>query len=171
MTEIQEGRLTFIFQDGAEGAKYDDWAFYRNQFKDYCSRDNKAVDLICLADKQAWLIEVKDYRYHSRSKAIDLADEIATKVRDTLAGLVAARFQAHDPLENAIARKVLRVQRVRVVCHLEQPAKGSKLRPRAFEPDKLYDKLRRLLKAIDPHPAIVDHTSVSGQYPWQVLAN
>ena len=32
-------------------------------------------------------MEVKDYRANRRTKAIDLADEIALKVRDTLAGL------------------------------------------------------------------------------------
>ena len=33
MTEIEEGDLTFSFPDHCKAGKYDDWAFYRNQFQ------------------------------------------------------------------------------------------------------------------------------------------
>ena len=96
-TSIAEGALTFTFAADAEASKYDDWSFYRNQFQQGCFTDNKAVDLLCELNRSAWLIEVKDYRAHARTKAVDLADEVAIKVRDTLAGLVAARVGANDP--------------------------------------------------------------------------
>ena len=91
MTVIREGTLDFHFEATATASQYDAWAFYRRQFQNHCSLDNKAVDLVCRAGTVAWLIEVKGYRQHPRSKVIDLADEVAIKVRDTLAGLLAAQ--------------------------------------------------------------------------------
>lgn len=165
---IAEGALTFTFAPGAEASKYDDWSFYRNQFQQGCFKDNKAVDLLCELNRSAWLIEVKDYRVHPRTKAVDLADEVAIKVRDTLAGLVAASVGANDPVERAFARRMVRAQRMRVVCHIEQPAKVSRLRPRVIEPDKLKLKLRTLLKAIDAHPIVMDRSSTAANVPWVV---
>ena len=101
MTEIEEGDLTFSFPDHCEAGKYDDWAFYRNQFQAVAG-GSKAVDILCLcladrlADRVAWLVEIKDYRRHRRTKSIDLWDEVATKVRDTLSGLAAASANAND---------------------------------------------------------------------------
>lgn len=167
-TSIAEGALTFTFAADAEASKYDDWSFYRNQFQQGCFTDNKAVDLLCELNRSAWLIEVKDYRAHARTKAVDLADEVAIKVRDTLAGLVAASVGANDPVERAFARRMVRAQRMRVVCHIEQPAKASRLRPRVIEPDKLKLKLRTLLKAIDAHPIVMDRSSTAATLPWVV---
>ena len=167
-TTIAEGALTFTFAADAEASKYDDWSFYRNQFQQGCFTDNKAVDLLCELNRSAWLIEVKDYRAHARTKAVDLADEVAIKVRDTLAGLVAASVGANDPVERAYARRMVRAQRMRVVCHIEQPAKASRLRPRVIEPDKLKLKLRTLLKAIDAHPIVMDRSGTAATLPWVV---
>ncbi len=169
MTVLKEKALTFTFDPSAQATKYDEWSFYRHQFKDRCSRDNKAVDLMCHRGQTAWVIEVKDYRQHPRTKAIELADEIALKVRDSLAGLVAAQVQANAADERRFARGMLGAGRIRVVCHIEQPAQSTRLRPRAIEPDKLWDRLRRLVKAIDPHPLVVDRSSVPAHLPWTVV--
>lgn len=165
---ITEGAITFTFAAGAQACKYDTWAFYRNQFQKGCFRDNKAVDLLCELNHSAWLIEVKDYRVHPRTKAVDLADEVAIKIRDTLAGLVAASVRANDADERAFARRMLRTKRMRVVCHIEQPARASRLRPRVIEPDKLKLKLRTLLSAIDAHPIVIDRNSAADALPWVV---
>lgn len=167
-TSIPEGALTFTFAAGTEACKYDAWSFYRNQFQQGCFTDNKAVDLLCELHHSAWLIEVKDYRAHPRTKAVDLADEVAIKVRDTLAGLVAASVGANDPDERAFARRMMRAQQMRVVCHIEQPAKASRLRPRVIEPDKLKLKLRTRLKAIDAHPIVMNQSSTIATLPWAV---
>lgn len=166
--ELMEGRLKFVFDSMAIVSKYDDWAFYRNQFQNRCYRGNKAVDFVCRTADTMWLIEVKDYRMHERTKCIDLADEIAMKVRDTLAGLVAAQMQANDHNEHQSARKMLKAKSIHVVCHIEQPPKHSRLRPRAIEPDKLKQKLRTLIKAIDPHPVVMDRNLFPASIPWQV---
>ena len=47
----------------------------------------KAVDFVVVASgsrKVLWLVEVKDYRRHTRTKAIDLPREVALTIRDSL---------------------------------------------------------------------------------------
>ena len=85
MTTITEGALTFSFPDGCHAGKCDGWSHYRNQFQAVAG-SSKAVDILCIAGDTSWLIEIKDYRQYPRTKAIDIADELAMKVRDTLAG-------------------------------------------------------------------------------------
>ena len=102
-TTLTEGSLTFDFADVDSATKYDDWSFYRNQFNSAFG-GTKAVDLILVKNDKTVLIEVKDYRQHRRTKTIELGDEVAQKVRDTLAGLVAAKCNANDANERRFAR-------------------------------------------------------------------
>jgi len=166
---LTEGALAFTFVPEAIADHYDRWSFYRNQFQNGCAQGNKAVDLVCRFRQETWLIEVKDYRHHARTKVIDLADEIAAKVRDTLAGLVAARCNANEAKERDLARQLLSAKRIRVVLHLEQPVINSRLYPRGIiEPDKLTQKLRSKLKALDPHPRIASTRNPALGVPWSV---
>jgi len=102
MRQFDEGRLRFGFH-GADVGKYDEWRFYQNRFKGSCN-GNKAVDFVYVEADRTWLIKVKDYRRHRRTKPGDLADEVAIKVRDTLAGLAAAKSNANDKMERRLAR-------------------------------------------------------------------
>ena len=164
---IQEGLLTFTFPQGVPASQYDGWSHYRNQFNKAFG-GTKAVDVVCAAADTAWLIEIKDYRHHTRTKAIDLADEVALKVRDTLAGLVSAKLHANDADEKALATALLSKPRMRVVLHLEIPAKTSRLRTQAIEPDKVLLKLRALVKSIDPHPRVVGQNTLTAEMIWTV---
>ena len=56
------------------------------------------------------------------------------KVRDTLAGLVAAQVNANEQIERDFAKEALKKKRIRVVLHLEQPIHTSRLFPRAINP-------------------------------------
>jgi hypothetical protein len=160
-TVLREGRLELRFPPRWKATKYDDWPFYQNRFKDACC-GNKAVDVVVLdPDGTLWLVEVKDYRHHSRTKDILLWDEIALKVRDTLAGLVAAMIAGDHP-DQAQARQALRAGKLRVVLHLEQPLKHSRLFPRIFDPEKIRQKLRQLIKPIDAHPIVVELHNMHG---------
>jgi len=164
-----EGALTFTFPTDA--SKYDEWSHYRNQFI-RIGQGVKAVDLVFLGKADTptcWLIEVKDYRLHTRTKPVDLADEVAVKIRDTLAGLLSAKWQASDHDERNYAGKLVGAARVRVVLHLEQPTKTSRLRPRAIEPDKVAQKLKSLVKSIDPHPLVLDTKTTAGKAGWIVV--
>ena len=167
MTEIEEGDLKFSFPDHCEAGKYDEWSFYRNQFQSVAG-GSKAVDILCLSDDAAWLIEIKDYRQHPRQKLIDIGDDVASKVRDTLAGLAAASANANSPDERGLARRALRRRRWRVALHLEQPNAGSRLRPRPFSVPDVWSKLRKKVKAVDAHPVILDRETRRPGVPWTV---
>ena len=167
MLAITEGRLTFTFPDGADASQYDDWAFYRSQLSGAFG-GTKAVDLIYVDDKQTWLIEIKDYRAHRRAKAGDLVDEVAFKVRDTLAGLAAGKCNANDADEKRLAGLALKRKRLRIVLHLEQPSQPSRLFPNRVELSKLEMKLKQKVRAIDAHPKVVDQHSLRADMNWQV---
>ena len=127
MTSITEGKLCFHFRDDWCATKYDDWNFYQHKFKDYFG-GTRGVDIVAFDPNQClWLIEIKDYREHKREKDEDLAIEVARKVRDTMSGLAVAQRLATTESEQRFAQKVLKYRQIRVVLHLEQPLKHSKL--------------------------------------------
>ncbi|TAK62540.1 hypothetical protein [Methylobacter sp.] len=159
--------LNFDFPDNWQVSKYDDWSFYRNQFSRMWN-GIKSLDLLAIdLDKTAWLIEVKDYRVNSRTKPSDLSEEVAHKVFDTLAAIIPAKIHATNPDEKQLAHAVSASRKLRVVLHLEQPAKHSKLFPRAINPADVQQKIRQLLKAVDAHSLVVDMVSMRG-LDWNV---
>jgi hypothetical protein len=173
MKTISEGDLVFHFPENWEASKYDDWAYYRKQFQK--TADSKAVDILAFdprARGTLWMIEIKDYRQHPRTKNISLWDEVTQKVRDTLAGLLAASIRAcHDEIR--FAKQCCRAQNVRVVLHLEQPVKTSKLFPRTFNPADLQLKLKSLIKAVDAHPKVVNRLNMldTHRFGWRVKSS
>ena len=167
MQIICEGNLQFEFPDNVLVSKYDEWSFYRNQFNSAFG-GTKAVDLIVLDDQITWLVEIKDYRMHPRTKPSDLSDEIALKIRDTLAGLVAAKINANDDIEQNFANKALSKKRIHLVLHLEQPKKTSRLRPKIIKPIIIRKRLKQLLRSIDPHPFVVDKNNLHEAMTWHV---
>lgn len=173
VTEDVDG-LQFEFPAGWLTAKCDDWAFYRNQFQ-RLKNGVKAVDLLAISPRTTgeryeptlWLIEVKDYRHHRRIKPISLDEEMAEKVLGTLALLLPAKLSATVAEEKKMAGKALNVKRLRVVLHIEQPStvlafSGSQ----AINLANVQMELRKRVKAIDPHPEVVDSTSE--RVPWVV---
>jgi hypothetical protein len=110
---------------------------------------------------------VKDYRVHPRTKPSEVSDEVSQKVLDTLAALLPAKVNANDADEQATAGTLLTAKKLRVVLHLEQPKKHSKLFPRAIDPANVQQKLRGLLKPIDAHP-IVSEMIAMRSLPWAV---
>lgn len=96
MPTILESELTFQFPDEWQVTKFDQWSFCRKQFQYVCG-GSKSLDILAIGPHRSlWLIEIKDYRRHRRTKAIDIADEVAFKVRDTLAALLPARLTSGD---------------------------------------------------------------------------
>jgi hypothetical protein len=167
MPPIVVDGLTFTFPNGWHVSKYDNWSFYRNRFGRFLL-GAKAVDLLAIApDGTAFLIEAKDYRMHRRAKSIRLADEVVKKVLDTLAAMLPSRINGDDPPEIDFSGRMLMANRLRVVLHLEQPAKNSKLFPRAIDPADIQMKLRQQLKPIDAHPQVVEMARMAA-LPWDV---
>ena len=169
MPSLTEDKLRFDFPGGWEATQYDNWAFYRNQFQDSCY-GNKAVDFLAYQPHEdpLWLIEVKDYRMHRRTKPIPIWEEMALKARDTLAGIVATHANGSDP-ERSWAGRSLRKPKLRFILHLEQPAKHSALFPRALEPAKIQEKIRQLIKQIDPHARVTELNNMN-HVPWAVAS-
>ena len=168
MTEIEEGSLKFSFPDHCEATKYDAWEFYRQRFQSVAG-GSKAVDILCLAQDVSWLIEIKDYRWYQRTNPVDLGDEVAIKVRDTLAGLAAASANASDEAERTLAERALSKQRWRIALHLEQQSMGTtRLRPQAISITDVLKKLRPRLKAIDVEPMILSLQTPGFGVPWTV---
>lgn len=183
-------RLKFEFPNNWEAEKVDDWSFSRKQFQTLgqgvrlacggCKKQlrcaecdaqfvtgNKVVDIVALRGSVAWLIEVKDYRRNPREKSIQLSDEVAIKVRDSLALLVAAAANANDAGQKTFARRAVGCESLRVILHLEQIDKPSKLFPRDFRPRDVEGKIRRLVKCIDPHAVVAD-TNDMRRLEWSV---
>ena len=184
--DLHEGRLKFSFPGAwaPDPSMPDEWAYYRKQFSRYfdqatttckkcsaaivcpeCDSKNpagvKAVDIAAIDPaKTVWLIEVKDYRFDARTKAIDLADEIAIKVRDSLAMFLAAAMNANDTNEKAMARAIVRASRICVVAHIEQTVQPSRLRRRSIDLNSVRDKLRRLLHFLDAHVLVVESSEL-----------
>lgn len=169
MQRLNEAKLACDFPDAWSVTKYDDWAFYRKQFRDSC-RGNKGMDFLGFdpAEMTLWMIELKDYRQFRRTKddKISLWDEVAIKARDTLAGLFAAKVEAGCD-DHAFARRSLTATKLRVVLHFEQPVSHSKLFRRAYDPADVQQKLKQLVKPIDSHPSVVEigRMPVPGPHP------
>jgi hypothetical protein len=169
MTELEEGNLVFNFPSNVdEVTKYDEWSFYRNQFSKLAD-GTKAIDFIFLEQDVCWLIEVKDYRVNRRTKLIDLADEISIKVKDTIAGLFIAKINANDLFEKNFAQRCNQKIRIRVVLHLEQPTKPSKLFPVIVNEADIKSKLKSKVKSVDPHPIVMNKKSSVASVSWTVL--
>ena len=157
MPDLVEGGIVLRFATDCRVAKYDEWAYFRRQFQSVAG-GCKGVDAIAIdGHGRLWLIEVKDYRLHPRTKGGELAMEVAVKVRDSLAGLAGARLRANVATEQDLAAAALGAKDVRVLLLLAQPTAISGLRPHVVDAAALTQKLRQLLRAVDPH-ARVDHS-------------
>jgi hypothetical protein len=77
-------------------------------------------------------------------------------------------MNANESDEKSFAKKILQSKSIKVVLHLEQPEKHSKLFPRAIDPAAVKQSLKRQLKAIDAHPSVVDKNNLSANMDWTV---
>lgn len=155
--------LTFEFPENWIAEKYDEWDFYKKTYKN-AFFGQKGVDIIARdADRTLWFIEAKDYRLHKRTKTIELAEEVALKVRDTLSGLTAAAVMAESK-ERKKANNFFSCRRMRIVLQIMQPAVHSKLFPQVIDPSKVQQKLKSIVKSIDAHPKVTDKK----QYFWTI---
>ena len=114
--------------------------------------------------------ELKDYRRFRRTKddKISLWEEVAIKARDTLAGLFAAKVETGHR-DHAFAQQSLTTAKIRIVLHLEQPATHSKLYPRAYDPARVQQMIKQLVKPIDAHPRVVELGNMN-HVPWSAAS-
>ena len=164
---FKEGRIKFNFHDTWKVCRPEKSAFYTKHFQKFCG-GCKEIDFLLLEPESQtlWLLEVKDYTTGARRKSLDLLDEIALKARDTLALLLAGA--AKDPATNrSIGEFMINVgspKKIRVILHLEQPNKPSKLFPGAKVQVDFTQKLKQKVGCLDSHPLVV--STVSRCVPW-----
>lgn len=170
MTKVfKEGALTFTFDSICDVEKYDEWSFYRKTFQN-AAGGSKGVDFVCVGEGISWLIEATDYSEHpdEMPKPSELGDEVAKKVRDTLAGLAVAATRAEGANEKEIARRALDPsRRWRVALHLEQPDRRSRLRPTAIDPADVVQKLRTKLAFVDRYASVVNTRQPCSDMKWK----
>lgn len=155
--------LMFTFPDHWEASKYDEWSFYRNQFSKVRT-GIKAVDVIAIdPNKVGFMIEVKDYRHPDTEKPSQLPAAIADKVLHTLSAMLPAKMHATHPDEKRIAANLLKCDDLRVIAHIELPPRHRGV----VDPADLRQKLRELLRAIDPHVKVVSTANMQG-LAWTV---
>jgi hypothetical protein len=167
MPRVVEGSITFDLPVGFVVQKLDDTTFYRKHFQSF-AQGSKAVDFLVFDPKtpELWLLEVKDYRAQGRIKTIDLFDEIAQKVLSSLACLLALRANANVLDERNFAQLALKQTRIKVVLHLEQPIKPSKLFPQVVDPANIRVKLRQKVRSIDSK-AEFSSIAFTRNVPWE----
>jgi hypothetical protein len=144
-----EGRLRFTFQRPAwEAVKWDEDPAYVRGLQEH---DGKAVDIVATLDRRSLhLFEVKDPRgdvvpYRDRVPDETLAQIVADKVRDTIAGLVYARDR-HPGDHLSLHLQTLfvgRTERIMVILWLETPDLDP---PRAATLAGLIERKLRWLK-------------------------
>lgn len=167
MQTINVQRLQFIFDASWRVTKYDDWAFYKNQFMKM-QNGIKAMDLIAIDGSTTWLIEVKDYRLaETPPSTSDLVEKVVKKAFNTLAAMLPAQVHASDPNERQFAQQVNKATQLRVVLHIELPQIDSTLFHSAIVRANVQQKLRQKIKPIDPHPQVVASSAMNG-LDWQV---
>jgi len=151
-TSWAEGKLSFDFEPTWHAVKWDDNPAYRDGLGRVTGC--KAVDFCGLRDGALYLIEVKDFRGHrieNKERLVEessdsLADEVAHKVCDTVAGLVGAhRTRPGDetiwkPFGEALAD--LKIE-IRVVLWLEEDGRRGPGRGMSLA-DRIKQKLRWL---------------------------
>ena len=176
MPTLQVDTLTFVFDSSVSAGVYDLWQHYAIVWRAR-SANQKAVDVVAVdgtpPQSIAWLIEAKDFRVITRppkpSNVAGLAQLVADKVNDTIAGLAHAQSNAAVPVERQLATDALASSATRIVLHLEpHTGRHTALFPAGFAASVL-QKLRMLVSAIDPNPLVlnISHTPKAG-VPWTV---
>lgn len=154
----------FTFPTGWVVSKFDEWAYYTNQFQSQ-SPGYKAVDLVAVSpERHLYLIEVKDYLVPGTLKPSELPAAIAKKVVDTLAALVPAAVHANVAGERELADLARRCLAISVVFHCELPKHHIPV----VDTADLTQKLKKLVRAIDHHPSVVNSRTIA--LPWTVSA-
>lgn len=174
MPTLQVDTLRFDFDGTVAAQIYDRWQHYTTVWN-APPGGQKAVDVVAVEGASpagvTWLIEAKDFRVitdHPKPSNIGgLAQLVADKAAQTLAGLADASTRATMPAEKQLATIALASGSRRVVLHLE-PHTGahSALFPAGFAASVL-QQLRRLVRTIDPNALVLSiaNTSESG-VPW-----
>ncbi|SMH58652.1 hypothetical protein [Azospirillum agricola] len=175
MREIVEGSLLFRFPDGWEAEKYDDEGGFVART---CRIDGtKRVDIVALSPDRLLLIEVKDFRRHAieNKDRMDVKGEdplhveVAKKVRDTFAFLVAAHREEDEALKPFYTHALgSRKKPIDVILFVEEDeARASSVRGSRLRTD-LAEGMRTLLRPFGVRCHVQRRRSMPEDSPWTV---
>lgn len=160
---IDEGFLRFRFDDRWIVIKYDDHRDYREKIGRLA--DTKAIDFATVLDSSnLFFIEVKDFRGYriqnrQRVRDGDLAIEVAQKVRDTIAGIVAAHHRGNTEEWNQFINCLTNLRHpARVVLWLEDDLPPGPKGRRPNQASVLIDRLKQHLRWLTPRVMVVGST-------------
>lgn len=170
---IREGEVCLRFGPHDRIARYDDWTFFRAEFR-HTAGGSGGVDGVCITREHCWLIEIKARaRLVGDDYGLKVTDAIvwaASQIRDTLAGLAAAARNARGE-ERAFAVLATAAKAWRVALHLEQGDRTSALHPMPYDLADATMKLRQLVHPIDRNAVVVDSTGdrnpSNARVPWE----
>jgi len=177
MATLTVEALTFAFTARIADAQiYDKWVHYATVWN-APPGGQKAVDVVAIETgnppSARWMIEAKDFRIITNppkaSNISGLAQFVADKVRDSIAGLGDAATKATISTEKSLAVLAISAPTTRVVLHLE-PHVGahSALFPAGFAASVL-QRLKQLVRSIDPNPLVLNIADTpSAGVPWTV---
>lgn len=151
MVQFTESRLVFTFDDSWRVLVWDRHPAYTSGLGR--QQGTSAVDFFALFGSCPYFIEVKnlcDFRIENRGRSLD--EEVADKVRDTLAGAVWAL--GRDGGDGDLARIVRRCfgasEKLRVVLWLEED-----LQPRPANRSVLGERIKSRLSWLNPHVLVL----------------
>jgi hypothetical protein len=118
---IDEGILSFEFQERFKAMKFDDSNYYRHHFARL--PDSKAIDVLAASDDEIVMMEIKDFTGHERENANrmkvnfssedgkeSLDREFSKKIRDSLACILSSAIKKTDndvsPYYNSFANYI-----------------------------------------------------------------
>jgi hypothetical protein len=160
---IIERFLRFRFDDTWAVIKYDDHSDYVERIQHL--PETKGVDFVAVLDERfLYFIEVKDFRGHrienrARVKDGDLAIEVAQKVRDTIAGIVAAHHRGStEEWSRFIECLTNSVNPVRVLLWLEDDLPSGPRGRRHNQASVMTDRLKQHLSWLTPRVFVVGLT-------------
>jgi hypothetical protein len=174
MKLVREKALTFAFSDEMAVVKFDAWPAFRT----WANRGGrrKGVDIVAHHGRTIWFVEVKDFRVQEKSprppNSVQLAKTVDLKVRGSMAGLEHVSSIAGDSQDQQFAAGAVAARRRRVALHVEPPIHGSRLFPSAIQIANILQRLRQLVKDVDPTPLVLQiRTTPDFGVPWTVRSS
>lgn len=133
MKSLKEGELAFDFGDDWQVIKFDEHPDYRKA--SLMLSGTKGVDFLGIYGKDLYLIEVKDFRGRKIEDKENLLLEVAQKMRDTLACILAfyrtsSSPECWQPYFDLLRKKETRIK---IVFWLEKVAEHKVIRDYRYE--------------------------------------
>lgn len=149
MKSLKEGELAFDFGDDWQIIKFDEHPDYRKA--SLMLSGTKGVDFLGIYGKDLYLIEVKDFRGRKIADKENLLLEVAQKMRDTLACILAfyrtsSSPECWQPYFDLLCKKDTRIK---VVFWLEKVAAHKVIRD-SYRYEKATSEFSILLKSLKP---------------------